>query len=295
MPAMTSPAPAVDSSISVVIATRDRAASLAATLAQLEALPERPRVLVVDNGSSDGTAGLVRRRFPSVEVLEQSRNLGCGARTVGARAARTPYVAFSDDDSWWAPGSLTTAAQMLDRHPRLAVVAAKVLVGPSERLDPTCQEMADTPLAVPDDHPGRPVLGFIACGAVVRREAFLEVGGFDQRYGIGGEEELLALDLAALGWQLAYAEEVVAHHHPSPSRNPALRRRVQLRNALWSAWLRRPAAAALRRTARLVRPVLADPSARAGVADAVRGLGWVLRERRPIPAELELAVRALGG
>jgi hypothetical protein len=55
---------------------------------------------------------------------------------------------------------------------------------------------------VPDlpDLPGPPVLGFIACGGIVRRAAFLEVGGFNSRLGVGGEEELLAVDLTARGW-----------------------------------------------------------------------------------------------
>ena len=86
---------------------------------------------------------------------------------------------------------------------------------------------------------------------MVRRSAFLEVGGFDARLGVGGEEELLSVDLAARGWGLAYVDEVVAHHHPSPSRDLSGRRRVQMRNALWSAWLRRPLGGAARQTAHL--------------------------------------------
>jgi N-acetylglucosaminyl-diphospho-decaprenol L-rhamnosyltransferase len=285
--------------LAVVVVTRDRAASLDRTLTRLEELPERPRVLVADNGSADGTATLVRSRHPGVELLELGENLGCGGRTAGARRLHEPYLAFSDDDSWWAPGALDRAAVLLDRHPRLAVVAARVLVGPTERLDPVCAAMAASPLAperLPGldagDLPGPPVLGFVACGAVVRRSAFLAVGGFDGRFGIGGEEELLAVDLAEAGWGLAYAGGVVAHHHPSPARDPAARRRVQLRNALWCAWLRRPVPSALRRTAELLRA--AQPAARAGVLDALRGLGWVLRERRPVRPELDAALRLLG-
>jgi hypothetical protein len=67
---------------------------------------------------------------------------------------------------------------------------------------------------------------------------------------------------------------------------------VQLRNALWCAWLRRPAPSALRRTAELLRA--AQPAARAGALDALRGLGWVLRERRPVCPELDAALRLLG-
>jgi GT2 family glycosyltransferase len=274
--------------VSVVIATRNRGPELLGTLARLRALPEQPPVVVVDNGSTDGTAELVRAHHPEVQVVGLRRNRGGAARTVGA-----PYVAFSDDDSWWAPGALSQAADLLDRHPRLAVLAARVLIGPEERLDPVCAEMAHSPLPAADDLPGPSVLGFIACGAVVRRTAFLDAGGFDVRLGVGGEEELLSVDLAASGWGLAYVDEVVAHHHPSPSRDPSGRRRVQVRNALWSTWLRRPLGGAARQTAHLAALALHQPGARSGILLALLGLPWVLRERRPVQPELEAALRTL--
>lgn len=280
--------------VAVVVATRNRAHELLSTLAALQRLPERPRVVVVDNDSGDDTVSLVRKRHAAVELVELDRNLGAAARTMGARHVGEPYVAFSDDDSWWAPGSLARSVELFERHPRLAVVAARVLVGHEERLDPVCTAMAASPLPPAPDLPGPAVLGFVACGAVVRRSAFLAAGGFHPRFGVGGEEELLALDLAAGGWGLAYVEEVVAHHHPSPSRDTAGRRRVQVRNGLWSAWLRRPPGGVARQTLSLLPAALGDPAARAGVLDAVRGLPWVLRERRPVPSELETALRALG-
>jgi len=294
---MLQPMPAPSAPVTVVIATWNRGTELLGTLARLRALPERPPVVVVDNGSTDGTAELVRASYPDpgVRVAGLRRNRGGAARTVGARLADSPYVAFSDDDSWWAPGALGRAAELLDRHPRLAVLAARVLVGPEDRLDPVCREMARSPLGRAADLPGPSVLGFIACGAVVRRSAFLEVGGFDARLGVGGEEELLSVDLAAGGWGLAYVDEVVAHHHPSPSRDPSGRRRVQMRNALWSAWLRRPLGGAARQTAHLAALALRQRGASSGLLLAMLGLPWVLRERRPVPEELEAALRTLSG
>jgi GT2 family glycosyltransferase len=286
--------PAPSAPVTIVIATRNRGPELLGTLTRLRTLHEQPPIMVVDNGSTDGTAELVRtHHHPGVQVVGLRRNQGGAARTVGARLVDSPYVAFSDDDSWWAPGALSRAAELLDRHPRLAVLAARVLVGPEERLDPVCAEMAHSPLPSADDLPGPSVLGFIACGAVVRRTAFLEVGGFDVRLGVGGEEELLAVDLAARGWGLAYVHEVVAVHHPSPSRDPSGRRRVQVRNALWSAWLRRPLGGAARQTAHLAALALHQRGARSGILLALLGLPWVLRERRPVHPELEAALRTL--
>jgi N-acetylglucosaminyl-diphospho-decaprenol L-rhamnosyltransferase len=269
----------------IVIATRNRRRRLLATLARLD--PAAP-VVVVDNRSEDGTAAAVRAAHRRVRVIELDRDLGSAARTVGVAAAKTPLVAFCDDDSWWAPGALSRAAELFDAHPRLGLLAARIVVEPDGTLDPTCRAMRQSPLEDEGDLPGPPVLGFLACGAVARRDAVLRSGGFHERFGIGGEEELLALDLAAGGWGVAYVDDVVAHHEPE--RGPrSTRRRAELRNRLWLAWLRRPLLRALRLTARSVMSRRGAPALTA----ALRGLPWVLRERRLLPPHIEQSVRLL--
>ncbi|MDQ3890684.1 MAG: glycosyltransferase [Actinomycetota bacterium] len=283
-----------DSRVSVVVVTRDRRDSLLAALARLSALPERPRVVVVDNGSRDGSADAVRDAHPQFEVVALGHDRAAAARTIGARRARTSYVAFSDDDSWWAPGSLSRAADVLDRYPLLALVAGRVLVGAEEREDAFSRTLEKSPLTSDVALPGPSVLGFIACATVVRREPFLAAGGFHRRLALAGEEALLAFDLADRGWKLAYVRDVVAHHHPSPKRDRARRRRDEVRNAFATAWLRRPGPSAARETAALARASLTDREARRGLCRGVLDLHWVLRERRVLRPDVEAALRALG-
>jgi N-acetylglucosaminyl-diphospho-decaprenol L-rhamnosyltransferase len=279
--------------VGVAIATRERRRELEGALARLLALPERPPVVVADNGSRDDTAARIRARFPAVAVLELGENRGAGARNAAVEALATPYVAFSDDDSWWAAGALERAADTLDRVPRLGVLAARVLVGSDHRLDPVCRSMRSSPLGeVPDVGPR--VLGFVACGAVVRRSAYLQVGGFHPRYGVGGEEALLALDLTEQGWDCAYVDSVVAHHHPSPVRNRSARRIREIRNDMWTLWLRRPLTGVLPRTARVVARLPVDREARSGMWQALAGARWVLRERVVIAPSTERSLRRLG-
>jgi GT2 family glycosyltransferase len=276
--------------LGIVVITLNRRETVLRTLDRLRLLG-RPLTLV-DNGSRDATVAAVRARHEDVRVVPAGRNLGGAARTVGARAAGTPYVAFSDDDSWWAPGALERAEALLDAHPALALIAGRVLVGQEARPDPTCEVMARSPLPGPAGaRPGsRSVLGFLACAAVVRTQPFLAAGGFHPRLGIGGEEQLLAIDLARAGAWLAYVPEVVAHHQPPPRRDHRRRRRRLVRNALWSAWLRRRPAGVLRRTAAAL--TAGDPAARfGGLVDALGGLHWVLRERRTVDRELEARLR----
>lgn len=216
-----------DSRIAVGIITRDRRDELLATVARLRALPEQPQVVVVDNGSSDGSGAALRAAHPDVEVLEA--------------------------------------------------------VGRAEQVDPVCEQMRRSPLPRADDAVGPALLGFVACGVVVRAGAFLDAGGF--RPEVGGEEELLAMDLATEGWQLAYVDDIVAHHHPSRSRDPQGRRRRQEVVALWTALQRRPIVHGLR----AVRSLLHRPRT---LADAAVGLPWALANRQAVPRHHRGTARA---
>jgi GT2 family glycosyltransferase len=127
----------------------------------------------------------------------------------------------------------------------------------------------------------------------MRREAFREVGGFSERLWLGGEEELMAADLAAAGWELCYLAELTVHHRASRGRDAHLRRRHGIRNTLWTTWLRRPLRPALRRTLHLLRTVPRDRVTALALLDAVRGIPWVVRERRVLPPHAEARFAAL--
>jgi N-acetylglucosaminyl-diphospho-decaprenol L-rhamnosyltransferase len=280
-----------DPRVAVVVASRDRRELLLQTLPKHLALPERPRTVVVDNASTDGSADAVETL--GVEVIRLPRNLGGAARNVGMEAMDAPYVAFCDDDSWWSPGALGRAADLLDRHPRLAAINGHILVGADRRVDPVCEAMARPVLPAVDGQPGHPLLSFLACAVVVRRAAVLEVGGFSERFGVGGEEELLCWDLAGAGWLMSYVPSVVAHHDPPPNDGRPQRRERSLRNALWVAWLRRPPLAAAARTLHLLRRSPRDRYSARAAARALGGLPWVLRERRVSPPHVDAMRRRL--
>ncbi|MEA5361015.1 glycosyltransferase family 2 protein [Amycolatopsis sp., V23-08] len=267
----------------VVVATRNRAGELARTLTRLSTLDPAPPVVVLDNASADGTAA-VAVGFPGVRLIRLPRNLGAAARTLGVLAAETPYVAFSDDDSWWAPGALTEAERIFDAHPRTGLLAARTLVGPEEHDDPVTPEMERSPLGHPEGAPGPLVLGFLACSAIVRRTAYLEAGGFSPLLHFGAEEQLLAYDLAARGWESCFAGHLRAHHHPSVSRPPSSwRRRAELRNRLLITVLRRP-------WPEVFRTLCTAPAAGLG---AVPRVARALRGRQVLPEHVENQAKTL--
>jgi GT2 family glycosyltransferase len=271
--------------ITVVVVSRNRREELLRTLPRHEA-----PVVLVDNASTDGSAPAVRAAQPGVLVVELARNLGAVARNLGVLIATTPYVAFADDDSWWAPGALAGAAAVLDAHPRVGLLAGRILVSEQERLDPVSAAMAGAPLGCHPDGAGPDVLGFAACAAVVRRSAFLQVGGFDRVVRFPGEEERVALDLADHGWLLSYRDDLVVHHHPSPYRDaPHRRHRGIVRNLLLTACMRRPWPVV---AAKLVTEWRSG-TGRPGVLAALPRLPAALRQRRLLRAAVEDDLRRL--
>ena len=283
----------VDQRVGVVVITWQRRDEALAAVQRLCELPEQPHVVLVDNGSTDGTADAVREQFPAVEVVALAENMGAVGRNIGVDRLRTPYVAFCDDDTWWEPGSLTRAADALDEHPRLALVNARIVVEPYGTDDPIVEELRDSPVPGPDWLPGPALGSFLAGATVVRRSAFQEAGGFSERLWLGGEEELLATDLLSAGWELCYLEDLVVHHRASVLRDATVRRRVGLRNTLWFTWLRRPLGPAVRRTMFLARTVPRDRTSALAVWDAARGLPWLLSARRPRPSIVEARLAPL--
>src|SRR3954451_7339087 len=95
----------VEPRVGVVVITWQRREEALACVQRLVDLPEQPPIVLVDNGSADGTADAVRARFPGVEVVALRENRGAVGRNVGVERLGTPYVAFCDDDTWWEPGS----------------------------------------------------------------------------------------------------------------------------------------------------------------------------------------------
>src|SRR5215472_7156131 len=101
-----------DSRVAVVMITHNRREDVLRSLQRLTCLPERPRIVVVDNDSADSTTEAVAHRFPHVEVVPAGGNLGAAARNLGVHRVDAPYVALCDDDTWWEAGSLALAADL---------------------------------------------------------------------------------------------------------------------------------------------------------------------------------------
>lgn len=248
-------------------------------------------IIAVDNASSDGTRDVVAV-YPDVILLRLRKNIGAAGRNAGAALARTPYVAFCDDDGYFERSGLEYAANALDAFPDIAVVNARIVVGPEQSLDPISAEMQASPLPDSVPLPGKRLLGFMAGAIVARRDAYLAVGGYSPKFFVGGEEETLAWPLVRRGWQLRYIPEVVVHHHPSLANYTRIRH-FGIRNTLWNAWLHRPWPSAARYSGFIVRSAPKNRDLLRGLWLTARGLASVLRDRHPVDGVLDGQLRQL--
>lgn len=287
---------AAEALVTVVVLTHQRSAELRRTLAHLRRLPERPAIVVVDSGSCTRDARANREAAAEVGALlvRVTRHLGAAARNAGVAQVRTPYVAFCDDDTWWAPGALQRAVEVMASCPSVGLINGQVRVGPEQRPDPRCTRMAQSPL----DRiglPGPAILSFVAGAVVMRTQAFKEAGGYEPRLFHGAEERLMGLDLATLGWDMVYVPDAVVHHHPAPPRQPGERRLLAVRNRLWIAAMRLPWPDAFREVRHILRQASAQGVGASVLWRAVTGLPWALWHRQRVPADVVRMHRLLRG
>jgi len=273
--------------LTVVVITHNRAADLARTLKNLTSLPEKVNIIVIDNGSTDRTFLMVESLYPSVNYIKLDTNEMAVGRNVGVEAATTPYVAFSDDDSWWKPYSLAEAVDLLDEYPNVGAVAAKIFVNENQKPDPINRYFETSPLTAHVDQPGNSLIGFLECAVVMRRKAYLEAGGYNERLKFSGEGALLAIDMVTNGWGISYVPDLVAYHYPSSIRNMKERHRMGARNAILRAWMRRPFASAVKETFAQIKLGMKDNTFALGYIDALWNIAYALKNRKVVPQHIE--------
>ena len=201
---------ALQPQVTVVVPVRDGARSLGACLSALgrQVGPSR-EVIVVDNGSSDGTVALAQRHPAVTRVLHEPRPGSYAARNAGIAAARAEVLAFTDADVVPANDWLAHGVAVIGAGADLAGGAIMPLRTPC----PGIWERYDAALYL-DQEEHVVHQGFAATANLFARRAVLDaVGGFDDTLRSSGDLEWCRRAVAA-GFVLAYAGDAVVAHRP---------------------------------------------------------------------------------
>lgn len=204
-------------------------------------------VLLVDNGSSDGSAALVRERFPEVRLLALERNAGFATgNNLGIRASQGAYVATLNNDTEAEPGWLAALVAGMEVAPRVGMCASKMLFfHQRERINST--GIAVDRLGIAWDRDGGrldagaglalgEVFGPCAGAALYRRELLEETGGFDDGYFYLYEDVDLAWRARLLGWRAWYcpAARVYHVHAGAGTEGSPMKSYLLARNRIWT-------------------------------------------------------------
>jgi glycosyltransferase involved in cell wall biosynthesis len=201
-PEMSLPAHQYAGLASVVIPCFNARAYIESTLRSVLAQGRRVHeVIVVDDGSNDGSPALVRSKFPDVRVIEQ-RNQGVAvARNTGIEAASAEWIAFVDADDIWLPGKLDQQFALAEAQIDAQVIYGAWEVWTSDQQAPAEPWLAAVLAAAPDERRWGGPTGWIypqlllSCEVwtstvMIKASLLRQIGGFDPKLRIGEDYDL---------------------------------------------------------------------------------------------------------
>ena len=206
-------------------------------------------VWVVDNASSDGSAAMVRERFPQVRLIENRENVGFArANNQGIRASTGRYVLLLNSDTIVEPDALTRMVEFMDAHPDAGIVGA--YIRNPDRSPQYCFGRFPTitsetvfafglDLHRPFSARFAPQVGFeedfietdwvLGAGLMVRRQALDRVGLFDEDYFMYSEEVDLAYRVKKAGWKVFVLRDArIVHYGGQSAQQMAARMKAEL-------------------------------------------------------------------
>lgn len=203
-------------------------------------------VLVVDNGSGDGSLALLKKLYPEVRVIPLGKNQGFSrAVNVGIRASRSPYVILLNNDTEPEPGYVEALVKSIGRSKRIFSVSPKMVQLHNKALVDDAGDLytlvgwaAQRGVGQPVEDYNRPCRVFSACAgaAIYRRSVFEKIGCFDELHFAYLEDLDVGFRAKLYGYRNEYCPEAVVYHvgsGTSGSRYNPFKVRLAARNSVY--------------------------------------------------------------
>lgn len=221
-------------------------------------------VILVDNGSTDGSQEFVRRRYGEVRLLDLGRNLGfTGACNAGYRVARGEFIVLlnndTEADSWW----LAEVVDAFHRYPQAGSIASKLLLfdrrdyfhaaGDFYRVDGIPGNRGVWQKDRGQYEVEEEVFGACGAAAAYRRTMLNEIGFLDPAFYFSCEDIDLAWRAQMSGWQVIYAPRAIVYHKLKATGGSVTGSYYDGRNFLYVIWKNYPPSLLRRYWSRILR------------------------------------------
>jgi glycosyltransferase involved in cell wall biosynthesis len=212
----------------VVITTKNRREDLVKAVASALTQTANPEVLVIDDGSTDGTAEFMAREFPAVRLHRSEQSLGLIVqRNRAARLASHPIVFSIDDDAVFSSAGVVEQTLREFDHPQVGAVAIPMV---DVNTSPAVRQKAPRPDGI------YAVYDYIGTAHALRRDLFLQLGGYREVLFHQSEEEDYCLRILNHGYITRAGNADPIHHFESPKRSFARMDYYGARNKVLYAW-----------------------------------------------------------
>lgn len=217
-------------------------------------------LIVVDNGSEDGSQLLIRQSYPTVKLIENKTNLGFGkANNIGIAVAKGRYLCLVNSDVRLIDGCLQELTEYMDIHPLVGMSGPKIYY-PDMRVQDSCRKFPslwrtfcsefklDTIFLKSSFFSGEHMFYFsheveikpdylVGCLLMLRKETLDKVGAFDERFFIYAEEVDLAVRIRDAGWEVVFLPQAKAiHNHAGSSSKDPLRFLLAYQKSILQYW-----------------------------------------------------------
>lgn len=234
----------MNNSVSIIIITFNREVGLEKALTYLMKKTEYfEEIILVDNGSTDGTIRMVRKKFPVIKLIRLHKNSGVAeARNIGAINAKNNLILFLDDDGYFNLESIPILINQFKKNDKLAAIGCEIIEVPSD--DIFTLNFKDFKL---NKEKVYFTYYFWGTAFILRKDYFLKVGMFPDYFFYSNEENDLSLRLIKYGFEILHCNFSIMFHYKSPIQRPNYRKTFYYyRNKQYEIWRNLPFAAAVK-------------------------------------------------